>query len=179
MCLQPAELKTNINGETITHCSDTCLQVLFQNPGIIHLLPPGFVVENNREKCGLTLPSGHQVILHICREYRRKDGRNGHYTLILCTNMVKGDKDFPVYKPYILYHQFNSLRKLTFGFHILENNLEPHMPLLCAKQEDQVRCLRFMQQLVTLEPVGDILRTALKERGVSELDCKLFGPEKL
>ena len=172
---------TDINGEAITHCSDTCLQVLFQNPGIIQLLPPGFEVKNNpnKEKGDLTLPGGHQVVLHVCREYRRKDGRNGYYTLILCTNTVKGDEEFPAYKPYVLYHQFNSLRKLTFGFHILEDNLEPHIPLPCATQEDQVRCLRFMQQLVALEPIGDILRTALKERGVSKLDCKLFGPENL
>ena len=166
VCLQPAKIVTNINGEQIRHCCDECLQVVYQNPGIIHLLPADYKVLNKPSGEGnvVTLPTGHQKLFHISREYRRKDGRYGHYTLILCANLTIGGN------LYVLYHQFNFLRQITFGFYISSDNLEPEKPLQCSSKEDQMKCLRYMNQLIALEPFGNIIKTALAEQGVSKLE---------
>lgn len=176
VCLQPADIQTDVNGELIRHCSSTCLDMLLQNPGVIHLLPQGFTVQSKPtiDESTVQLPEKHQAILHILREYSRKDGRNGHYLLILCVNTEAGDELFPAYKPYVLYHQFNLLRQITFGFYLNVESLEPSKPLNCEKHEDRLRCLRFMQQVAQLEPISDILRVRLKEHNI--LDLK---PEEL
>ena len=162
VCLQPADIVTNINGENIHHCCDECLQVVYKNPGIIHLLPVGYEVVNNPsgEGNGVILPTGHQRLLHISRKYRRNDGRYGHYTLIVCANIAIGGDI------YVLYHQFNFLRQVTFGFYISSDNLEIKKPLQCSSKEDQMKCLRYMNQLIALEPFGEIIKTALAEQGV-------------
>lgn len=166
-----------MNGESIRHCSEACLDVLFQSPSIIHLLPQGFAVLHSKlstEESEVQLPHKHQAVLHVHRDYNRKDGRNGHYLLILCVNTEEGDEEFPAYKPYVLYHQFNLLRQITFGFYVITNSLEPSQPLLCEKQEDRLRCLRYMQQIVELEPISDILRTRLREHNILD-----FKPDEL
>ena len=168
ICLKPADIQTDVNGECIQHCSDACLELLFQTPGIIHLLPEGFAVHSkpNIDDSEMLLPNKHRAILHICREYRRKDGRSGHYLLILCVNTETGDKDFPAYEPYVIYHQFNLLRQITFGFYLKKDCLEPSEPLICEKQEDRLRCLRYLQQVTELEPISTILGAKLKEQSV-------------
>ena len=164
VCLQPADITTNINGENILHCSESCLKVIYQNPGVIHLLPPDFRVVNNPDgiKCGVTLPLGHQKVFHVCRDYKRKDGRFGQYLLIICVNLAK--------RPYVLYHQFNSLRQITFGFNLLPDSFEPIEPLQCDNKKDQIKCLKYMQQILTLEPIGDIIKSSLAKYGVSSLE---------
>lgn len=158
-------LTSKINGEDILCCSDECLQVIFQNPGIIHLLPAGFQVVNNPGGTGsmITLPEGHQVLLHTCRDYKRKDGRFGQYILMLCINKEKVDAS-----PYLLYHQFNSLRQLTFGFFVSYKSLESREPLTPLNREDQMKCLKYMQQLLVLEPIGKTMQDMLVHQGVSE-----------
>lgn len=165
VCLEPADITTSINGEDILHCSDTCLKIIYQNPGIIHLLPPDFKVINNPDgiDCNVILPSGHQAIFHVCCDYKRKDGRFGQYVLIVCVNADANRR------PYILYHQFNSLRQITFGFYVLPNSFEPKEPLQCNNKMDQIKCLKYVQQVLTLEPVGDIIRSALTKHGVLSL----------
>ena len=171
MCLQPADIQTNVNGELIRHCSSSCLDMLLQNPDIIHLLPQGFTVHNKStiDKSKVELPEKHRAILHVLREYTRKDGRNGQYLLILCMNTETGDELFPAYKPYVLYHQFNSLRQISFGFYLKMDSFEPSEPLRCEKHEDQLRSLRFMQQVALLEPLSDILRSRLREHNILDL----------
>lgn len=158
-------LTSKINGEDILHCSDPCLQVVFQNPGIIHLLPAGFQVVNNPSDTGskVTLPEGHHVLLHTCRDYKRKDGRFGQYILMLCINKEKVDAH-----PYLLYHQFNSLSQLTFGFFVSYNSLESGEPLAPLSKEDQMKCLKYMQQLLVLEPIRKTMQDMLVQQGVSE-----------
>lgn len=170
VCLQPADITTNINGEDIPHCSDPCLQIIYQNPGIIHLLPSNFKVVNNPDgvNSSVMLPNGHQAIFHVCRDYQRKDGRFGQYVVIVCVN---ADSDR---RPYILYHQFNSLRQITFGFYVSPNNFEPKEPLQCDNKKDQVKCLKYVQQILTLEPIGDVIKSALAKFGVTSL-----GPDTL
>lgn len=160
-----------MNGELIRHCSNACLDVLLQNPGVIHLLPQGFAVRNqpNIEESEVQLPDKHRAILHVIREYTRKDGRNGQYLLILCINTETGDKVFPAYEPYVLYHQFNLLRQITFGFYLKMDSLEPSQPLNCENHERRLRCMRFMQQVTQLEPISEILRTRLREHNILEL----------
>lgn len=171
ICLQPADIQTNVNGELIRHCSSNCLDILLQNPGIIHLLPQGFTVHSKptTDESKVELPEKHRAILHVLREYTRKDGRNGQYLLILCVNTETGDELFPAYKPYVLYHQFNLLRQITFGFYLKMDNLEPSEPLLCEKHEDRLRSLHFMQQVAQLEPLSDILRSRLREHNILSL----------
>lgn len=163
VCLQPAGITTSINGEGILHCSESCLKIIYQNPGVIHLLPPDFKVVNNPDgiNCGVTLPSGHQVIFHVCRDYKRSSGRFGQYILIVCVDTTT--------RPYILYHQFNSLRQITFGFYISPDRFEPKEPLRCNKNNDQIKCLKYTQQVLTLEPIEDIIKSALTKHGVSSL----------
>jgi len=141
------------------------LNIIYQNPGIIHLLPPDFKVVNNPDgiNCNVILPSGHQAIFHVCRDYKRKDGRFGQYMLIVCVNADRSRR------PYILYHQFNSLRQITFGFYVSPDSCEPKEPLQCDNVTDQIKCLKYMQQVLTLEPVGDIIKSTLAKHGVSSL----------
>ena len=168
ICVKKATNQTDVNGESIRHCSDSCLDKLFQNPGIVHLLPEGFTIRSNPniDKCKVQLPDDHQAILHTHCIYKRNDGRSGNYLLILCMNTKEKDEHFPAYKPYVLYHQFNLLRQITFGFYIMMDSLEPSQPLLCKKQEDRLRCLRFMQQVTKLEKIASILQTKLKEHNI-------------
>ena len=163
VCLQPADITTNINGESILHCSESCLETIYQNPGVIHLLPPDFKVVNNPNgtDSSVMLPVGHQTILHICRDYKRKDGRFGQYLLIVCVDSTN--------TPYILYHQFNSLRQINFGFYVSLDSFEPKEPLQCDSKNDQIKCLKYMQQVMTMEPIGDIVKSALANHGVSSL----------
>ena len=72
---------------------------MFENPGITHLLPPDFEVVNspNHKGSKVVLPIGHQMLIHTCRDYKRKDGRFGQYILMLCINKEKIDCD-----PYLL-----------------------------------------------------------------------------
>ena len=164
VCLQPADITTSINGENILHCGESCLKVLYQNPGITHLLPSDFKLVNNPNRVGstVTLPSGHNAIFHVCRNYKRKSGRFGQYLLIVCVNSAK--------TPYILYHQFNSLRQISFGFYISPKSFEVKEPLQCNNKNDQIKCLKYMQQIVTLEPIGDIIKSALADHGVTSLE---------
>jgi len=165
VCLQPANITTSINGESILHCSENCLKVIYQNPGIIHILPHGYKVVNNPNgiDSSVTLPQGHRVILHVCRDYKRKSGRFGQYILFVCVNTDSCSM------PYVLYHQFNSLRQLTFGFYISQTSFEPKEPLQYQKKEDQMKCLNYLQQILTLEPVGEIITSTLAKCGVSTL----------
>ena len=165
VCLQPADIITNISGENILHCSESCLKTIYQNPGVIHLLPPNFKLVNNPDgtNCSVTLPFGHQAIFHVCRDYQRKNGRFGQYTLIFC---VSADS---TRRPYVLYHQFNSLRQISFGFYVSPDSFEPKEPLQCSNKNDQIKCLKYMQQIMTLEPIGDIVKSTLAKHGVSSL----------
>ena len=176
ICLKQTDVTTDINGESIRHCSNTCLEMLLANPGIIHLLPQGFSIRSsqNCDECLLQLPDSHQAILHVHCDYLREDGRNGNYLLILCISTKAKDETPPASTPYVLYHQFNSLRQITFGFYIATDSLEPSQPLVCEKPEHRLKCLRYLQQVAKLEPIANILRTKLEE-------CNAFPlkPEEL
>ena len=154
-------MSTEINGENILHCSDSCLQIVLQNPGIICLLPPGFEMVNSPSGQGskVALPSGHRVLMHMCRDYKRKDGRYGQYVWMLCINNEN---------LYILYHQFNSLRQLAFGFFVSNGDLEPTEPLTPLEKDDERKCLKFMQQLLILEPIMKQVQDRLIQQGVTE-----------
>ncbi len=166
VCLQPALLTTTVNGEDILHCSDPCLQIVFKNPGIIHILPPGFEIVNSPEagQSKIKLPTGHRVLIHTCHDYRRKDGRCGQYVLMLCMNKKGIDA-----QPYILYHQFNSLCQLTFGFLISYHSFDPGTPLAPLNEQDLLQCLKLKRNLLAIEPIGKTLQNLLIEQGVSTL----------
>ena len=138
---------------------------MFENPGITHLLPPDFEVVNspNHKGSKVVLPIGHQMLIHTCRDYKRKDGRFGQYILMLCINKEKVDCD-----PYLLYHQFNSLRQITFGFFISYGSLEFGSPLALLTKENQMKCLKFMQKLLVLEPIRKTMQEMLAQQGISE-----------
>lgn len=165
VCLKPADITTSINGENILHCSEDCLKVIYQNPGVIHILPPGYKVCNDPNGIGhgVTLPHGHCVVFHVRRDYKRKSGRFGQYILFVCMDTDSCNM------PYVLYHQFNSLRQLTFGFYISHTSFEPKEPLQYQNKEDQMKCLNYLQQILTLEPVGEIIRSTLAKFSVSTL----------
>ena len=161
VCVQPALMRTEINGENILHCSGPCLQIVLQNPGIVCLLPPGFEMVNSPSGRGsrVVLPSGHRVLIHTCQDYTRKDGRYGQYVLMLCISNES---------LYILYHQFNSLRQLSFGFFISKDDLEPTEPLAPLEKDEERKCLKFMQQLFVLEPIMKRVQDLLIQQGVTE-----------
>jgi len=46
---------------------------------------------------------------------------------------------------------------------------EPKEPLQYQNKEDQMKCLNYLQQILTLEPVEEIIRSTLAEFGVSIL----------
>lgn len=170
VCLEPTDTMTNVNGENLRLCSDECLLVVYQNPGIIHLLPPGYKVSNNPsgEKNEVQLPPGHQRLFHVTRDYTRDDGRHGSYTVILCTDSANPPN------LYALYHQFNLIRQLTFGFYVSASNFEPEKPLENPDSQAQMKCLRYMDQLLSLEPIGQIIQSALAKHDMAE-----FTVEKL
>ena len=165
VCLSPAEQTSRICGEDILHCSDPCLQIMFKNPGIINLLPPNFEVVNSPDQvgCRVVLPEGHSVVVHTCRHYKRKDEKFGQYILMLCVNKKNVDSE-----PYLLYHQFNALRQITFGFFVSYNSWEFGSPLGPLSEVNQMKCLKFMRQLLVLEPIQETMRDMLAQQGISD-----------
>ena len=112
----------------------------------------------------VTLPVGHQAVLHVCRDYKRKDGRFGQYLLIVCVDLTN--------TPYILYHQFNSLQQITFGFYVSPDGFEPKEPLQCDSRNNQIKCLKYMQQVMTMEPIGDMHWLIMVYHHYNQTHCK-------
>ena len=168
ICLQPASITTDVNGEDILHCSDQCLQIAYKNPGVISILPPGHEISHTPDGKGsqrVTLPNGHSVVCHITRDYLRENGKTGQFTIFLCSDDA-GDEETQLY---VLYHQFNLLRQLTFGFYVCGTTLKPLKHLPCSNKDQELKCLNYMQLLFSTEPIDDILKAAIKRHGISHL----------